>query len=132
MSSNKRIVSRQSSIDVVGIIASTVCAMHCLLLPVILSMSAFSGFMLVNHPILENVFIGGSVVVSTSSLLPAYSRHHHKFTAIIILLFGFLLIGLGRFVTGFDESLLTSSGALMVTLAHYVNFKLCKNTHQHP
>jgi hypothetical protein len=94
-------------------------------------MSAFSGFVLLNNPVLENVFLGISVLMGTGSLFPAYIRHHHKFTAIGILLFGFLLIGLSRFIIGFNESLLTSSGATMVSLAHYINFRLCKNAHQH-
>lgn len=113
-------------------VASSVCTIHCLLLPVILSMSAFSSFVFLSDPVLENIFLAVSSLVAVSSLLPAYIRHHRKFTAIGILLFGFLFIGLSRFVDGFPEALLTSSGAATVALAHYVNFRLCKNEHQHP
>lgn len=132
MNPNKKILSRQSSIDTVGILASSICAIHCLLLPMILSMSAFGGFVFLNNPVLENIFLATSAFVAIGSLLTSYIRHHRKFTAIGILLFGFLFIGLSRFVAGFNESLLTSSGAAMVALAHYVNFRLCKNVHQHP
>jgi hypothetical protein len=92
-----------------------------------MSISAFSGFVFLDDPVLENIVLFVSAVLGVASLFPSYFRHHRKPTAIGILLFGFFLIGLGRFMVNVNESVLVSSGAASVASAHFLNFKLCKS-----
>jgi hypothetical protein len=125
-----RIMFSQNILDKTGMLASGLCAVHCLVLPVFLSFSAFSGISFLNDSLQENSVLVVSFVLGVASFLPSYFKHHRKMTAIIFFLLGFLLIGFSRVVmSNFYEALLTSTGALLITFAHYCNYKLCKRAH---
>ena len=128
---NKRVTTTQYLLDKTGIWMSALCAVHCLVLPVLLSMSVFSGLAFMENERIENMVLIISAVVGAASLIPAALRHHRKFTPIFLLLCGFLMIAFGKFLFHEFESVLTSSGAGLVALSHYVNFRLCRKSHSH-
>ena len=113
-------------LDKTGMWTSAICAVHCLMLPALLSFSAFSGLAFLEDPVFENTILIFSALIATSSLFPSFFKHHRNVTAIGVLLIGFLLIGLSRFIVKVNESTLTSSGAAIVASAHFINFRLCK------
>lgn len=125
--SNMKLFYDKSAVDTARMWTSSLCAVHCLLLPAFLSLSVFRGFVFLNDPLLENVIIIISAALGEGSLFPSYFRHHRKLTAIGILLFGFLLMRLSRFMVNTNEPVLTSSGAILVASARYLNFKLYKS-----
>jgi len=117
--------------DSTGIIASALCAVHCALLPVLLSISAFSGLAFLDNPLLERIFLCGSMALGISSLLPGYFRYHRKVTAIGILLFGFLCIALSVITHHvIAEVIFVTLGAMMIALAHFLNRKMCLTRNQ--
>jgi hypothetical protein len=126
-----RIFSNTILLDKTGILVSALCAVHCLFIPILLSLSMFSGLKFLGDPKLENTILVISSVLGASSLFPSYFKHHRNLAAIGILLFGLLLIGLSRFkVNDVYEVILTSTGAATVASAHFMNFKVCKNSHK--
>jgi hypothetical protein len=121
----------QPSLDTTGFWASAICAVHCIAVPVLLSFTAFSSLAFLEDASIEYAILSVSVLIGVTSLLPSYFNHHQKLTALLILLIGFVLIGISRFTrVELLESLLTSGGALTVATAHVVNFKLCKKYHK--
>lgn len=92
-------------------------------------MSAFGSWSVLHDERIENVVLTLSVAVAVTSLVPSFVRHHRKVLPIVILLAGFLLIGLSRFMVNVNESVLASSGAALVASAHFFNYRFCKRFH---
>ena len=125
-------ITRQYLLDKTGMWTSALCAVHCIAVPVILSMSAFSSWAFLHNDYVENVenaVLTISAVIAVSSLVPSYLKHHRRVVPISILLSGFLLIGLSRFKVDVNESVLVFSGATLVASAHFFNYRFCKKYH---
>lgn len=119
----------QGSLDTIGFWASAGCAIHCLALPLLLSMSAFGSLAFLDHPYVEGSIITLSVFLGLGSMIPSYFRHHRSFSALYVFAIGFSLIGMSRIVAlGVWEIALTSAGAALVAIAHINNHRLCKRT----
>jgi hypothetical protein len=122
---DKKISSLSYLLDKAGMWTSAICAIHCIALPMLITASAFSGLVFLNDPRIENSILAGSVLIGTGSLFPSYF-HHRKIFPLLVLLFGFLLIGLSRFMVNDNESVLVASGAASVASAHFLNFRFCR------
>lgn len=120
----------QASLDATGFWASAICAAHCVAVPILLSFAAFSSLAFLENPAVEYTILAVSCVVGVSSLLPSYFRHHRKVAALYILVTGFLFIVISRFAPELFEAILTPIGALLIALAHLVNYNLCKKYHK--
>jgi hypothetical protein len=129
VSSYKRALAITYLLDKAGMWTSAICMLHCITLPLLISASAFNGLLFLDDHRIEGTVIGISVLLGTSSLLPSYSRHHRKIFPVLILLSGFVVIGVSRVIVNVNESVLTSSGAALVASAHFFNFRLCKKWH---
>lgn len=125
----KTFLAKVSVVDIVGFWTSAACALHCLILPLLLTMGASSGLAFLDQPYVEGSIIALSVLFGLSSMLPSYFRHHRKFSALCFLFLGFALIGLSR-IAAFEawEIMLTSSGAALVASAHIINYRLRKGS----
>jgi hypothetical protein len=129
VNSDKRIATVTALLDKAGMLTSALCAVHCILLPILITMSAFSGLVIFSNPTAENIIFGVSVLLGSSSLFPSYFKHHRNLYPILVLLSGFFVIGLSRFTVNVDESVLVSLGAALVASAHFFNYRLCKAWH---
>lgn len=126
MNPDKRIATITLLLDKAGMWTSILCAFHCLVLPMIVTLSAFSGLVVFSSPAAENIIFGVSVLLGTGSLFPSYFKHHRNIYPVLVLLSGFFFIGLSRFTVNVDESVLVSLGATLVASAHFFNYRLCK------
>jgi hypothetical protein len=115
-------------LDAFGFLASMICAVHCMAVPLLLMISTWGGLQVLNNPSIELTVISISAMLALFLLLPAYFRHHKSPKAILLVAAGFVLIGAGRLGAQHAiEIILTSVGALLVAIAHYVNWKLYRN-----
>ncbi|MEM8969580.1 MAG: MerC domain-containing protein, partial [Bacteroidota bacterium] len=94
---------------------------HCAALPFLLTLAPLAGLQFLRNPWVEYALILISFGIACYALIPGYRRHHRKPLALILVLFGFLLIGAARFLE--PEAVLTSSGAVLVAIAHLINWK---------
>jgi hypothetical protein len=124
-----RITSRQDLLDKTGMWTSALCAIHCMAVPALVSMSAFSHWTFLHDERLEGVALVVGAILAISSLLPAYSKHHKNLLPIVVLLAGLILLALSRFLVNVSESIMTSSGATLVASAHFLNYRFCKKCH---
>jgi hypothetical protein len=116
--------------DVVGFSASTICAVHCLVVPLALMFSSVSGIEILHNHNLETFILMFSTAVGTISIIPGWYRHHRKAIPVLLFFTGLALIGLGRFnFPILTETLLTTGGAVIIACAHYMNWKLCRPHH---
>jgi hypothetical protein len=116
--------------DVVGFSASAMCAIHCAVIPLILIYSSVAGGDVVHNHIVENVILVFSASVGAISLFPSFRKHHQKRLPIVIFMTGLLLIIGSRLSSTLPvETILTTTGALTIASAHFINWRLCRPYH---
>ncbi len=116
-------------LDFLGALASTACAVHCLLTPVVIALLPLLGASFWAAPWLENSVVVLAIVLGLTSLLHGYS-HHRQFRALGLLLGGIVLLVIGRWGIGhtaqFWETTLVVLGGIAVAGAHLINRRLCQ------
>lgn len=116
-------------LDALGFAASFLCALHCMLLPVSLSVFPFLSNEILHEPLVEWFFLGGSMILALFSLVGSF-RKHRRWLVLLLMAAGFVLITLGLLLNDFQlqEVFLLCSGGLMVAAGHYANWRF---SHQH-
>jgi len=120
----------QESTDKIAISLSAICAIHCLFLPSFLILiSSFYSIKLDT----ELMHLWMLLIVIPFSLLGLISglRNHKKYSilylgifAIAILVSALLLSGI--IIGEFEEKLFTLTGAIILSIAHYKNYRICR------
>jgi inner membrane protein involved in colicin E2 resistance len=115
-------------IDKAGMIASTVCAVHCIVSPTLLVVISIHRLRSHLNEEAEWLFVGVSLALGTASLLPSYVRVHRRSTALVVFLAGVTTILFGRLLVpaGDIEAVLVVIGASMIIAAHATNRFLCR------
>lgn len=118
---------RTSTLDLIALSSSLICAIHCAAIPIILSATSLGSIHILANPIIENAFIGLGFVLVLASLWPSYHKIHRNLRPLRFAILGFLFIGLGRLhFTEIWEIANTILGTLLVSLAHYNNWKILR------
>lgn len=117
-------------LDYIGATISWICAVHCLAMPLLITMLPLIGLSFLADETTEWILIGLSMAFALISLLPAYFKQHRKIRTILLFAFGIGLILLSHLV--FEDELvwnipLVLSGAALITSAHFINRHLCRD-----
>ena len=110
--------------DAMGIATSVACAIHCAILPVILTTLPIFGINIIHNLFFEWGMIALAFVVGSYSLFHGFVKHHRSFTPIIIFSVGFFFLVLKQFLHEEEYALLTIAVILIIT-AHYYNYRIC-------
>jgi hypothetical protein len=112
-------------LDRLGMTASTLCAVHCALVPIFLTTLPLLGLEFLSNEWVEISMIVVSVLLGTLSLSMSYRKQHHKLLPFMVLFSGFALITIGHF-SGMAslEPILIPLGGFTVAAAHLVNWRL--------
>lgn len=113
-------------------IASAVCAIHCIVSPILLVVISVYGLRARLNEDVEWLLVGVSMMLGTVGLLPSYRRIHRQTTALTAFGCGSALILLGKLIVppGDIETVLVIIGALMIAAAHATNRFLCRTCPQ--
>jgi hypothetical protein len=84
--------SYRSRLDVIGIGASLVCAIHCVVLPFFISSLPFLGIELLKNTVVETMIIGLSLVVGCLALLTGYRRRHGRLWPVLLFAGGMMVL----------------------------------------
>ncbi|MCW3487673.1 MerC domain-containing protein [Chitinophaga nivalis] len=124
---------RKMNLDTLGIGASLLCAVHCALLPLVLTMLPLLGAALPENEWLEYALLSGSFVIGCLALGRGYFRHHRRIRPLLLFSAGFVLLVCGHFIAPADgwEPLPIAIGALMIIAAHLLNLRGCKQCAVH-
>ncbi|MFC4220340.1 MerC domain-containing protein [Flagellimonas marina] len=123
---------KNPSYDIIALSSSLICAIHCAAVPIVLSFSSLASLHFLHHPLIEWSFILIGIVFVFVSLWPSYKKVHHSSRPLSLVALGFGLIALGRLdFNEIWEVLNTVSGAILVSAAHYVNWKLLRSVKEH-
>jgi hypothetical protein len=120
-------VFRKIPVDQLGIIASTICILHCAAAPFIgLAVLPLLGL---KHDLTHMILAGFVLSLALLSIIPSYLKHRDN-SMLIAATFGLSLVLIASFggesLGEFWEIALISMGNIIVIYTHSKNRKLCK------
>jgi hypothetical protein len=123
-------------LDAMGIATSVACAIHCALLPLLISSLPILGINIIHNLVFEWGMIGLAFIVGSYSLFHGYVKHHRSTAPLLIFATGFIFLVLKQVVPQFEYLFLSIAVVLIIT-AHFYNYRLCNlskyssTNHQH-
>lgn len=113
--------------DALGIVASVACAIHCAILPLMLSSLPLFGINIINNVSFELFMIGLAMAIGVYSLWHGYKKHHQKFYPVVMFSLGILLLVAKQFFHQQFLYFLIPAVALIVS-AHWLNYREIRKT----
>jgi tetrahydromethanopterin S-methyltransferase subunit C len=110
--------------DAFGIGTSVLCAIHCALLPVIVSSLPIFGINIVHNLVFEWGMIGLAFIVGSYSLFHGYVKHHRSLKPVLLFSVGFVFLVLKQFFFQYDILFLLIAVTCIIS-AHFYNYRLC-------
>jgi hypothetical protein len=110
--------------DAMGIATSLLCAIHCALLPVIMTTLPIFGINIIHNSFFEWGMIGLAFCIGIIALIHGYFKHHHSFTPILIFSTGFVFLVSKQFFASLEYWFLAVAVFCIVS-AHIYNFYIC-------
>ena len=113
--------------DALGVGTSLACAIHCALLPVVLSSLPVFGINIIHNLYVEWGMIALAFVVGSYYLFHGYIKHHRSIKPVLIFSLGFIFLILKQFFTQYEIPFLILAVVLIIS-AHFYNFGLCQRS----
>lgn len=111
--------------DALGITTSLACAIHCAILPLILTSLPILGINIIDNHSFEYFMIFLAMGIGVYSLMHGYIKHHHRLMPLFIFLAGIgFLFAKQRWHE--LQLWLLLPGVVAIVTAHYLNFRYCK------
>lgn len=117
-------------LDRIGITATSLCALHCILLPVLLPALPLLGLSFLADHAWEHVFLIITAVLGTVALFSGFKKYHRRLYPFYLL---FLGVGIYWIKHDFSEAIqpyFIIIGASLIVAAHIINLKLCNSCKQ--
>jgi hypothetical protein len=111
--------------DAVGISTSVLCAIHCAVLPLLLSSLSIFGVDIVQNPVFEYGMIVLALFVGIIALSHGFRRHHRSWLPIGLFCLGILLLFAKQYWHSIHLWLLAPAVVAIIS-AHYTNYRLCQ------
>jgi len=115
---------------------SLACAIHCAILPLILSSLPLFGINILHNQFFEWVMIVIAFSVGIYSLVHGYIKHHRNNLPVFLFTIGFICLVLKQYYRSVELWFLLPAVAMIIA-AHIYNFVLCRRSkcssphHQH-
>lgn len=111
--------------DALGIAASVACAIHCAILPLIMSSLPILGINIINNFWFELFMIVLALGIGLHSLTHGFKKHHHRLLPIIIFVIGISLLMVKQILHQYQLWFLIPAVVLIIS-AHYINYRQCR------
>jgi MerC mercury resistance protein len=108
--------------DLMGMVTSIACAIHCAILPLILTSLPLFGINIINNSLFEWAMIGIAFVVGCYALSHGYRSHHQNWKPLLVFTagFGFLIL---KQIFYKHEFLFLVPAVSLILYAHFLNFR---------
>jgi ABC-type iron transport system FetAB permease component len=116
--------------DKIGVSLSVMCAIHCAVWPLLLTIFPLIGAEAFHNHTFELLLIGSSALIAGYTLIKDYTNHK-KSRAIFVAIAGFALIALSHFhYTSqwplLTDNMVTASGGMIIASSYFWNWRLRK------
>lgn len=115
--------------DALGIAASVACAIHCAVLPLIVTSLPLFGVNIIENVGFEYFMIALAFCIGAYSLYHGWRKHHHSFVPILVFSLGFVLLFAKQVWHQWQFWFLVPAVVLIVA-AHFINYRSCR-AHNH-
>ena len=122
-------MKRRINWDALGISASVICAIHCALLPLLLTSLPLFGVNIIHHLGFELGMIALALFIGSYSMYHGYTKHHHRLLPWALFLVGGVFLVLKQLFPVYQLLLLIPAVALIV-YSHLLNVRSCR-AHNH-
>ncbi len=109
--------------DLLGFAGSTLCALHCSALPLLLAMGMLSGFEWMESHWVEYVFFISAVLLAGYTIVRSFLKHR-KPLALIVVSAGFISFLAGIVQHNHAEIGFTTLGGVLIAIAHIINWRV--------
>jgi hypothetical protein len=117
----------KSKLDNVGMTASVLCAIHCAIVPILITSLPLLGLGFLANPWFEWSMILFALCIGVYAIGITYIRIKHSLLPVILLIAGFMIIITGHlFITSWREAIIVPIGGLLIAAAHFFNYKYAK------
>jgi MerC mercury resistance protein len=113
---------KRINLDLMGMITSVACAIHCAILPLILTSLPLFGINIINNSFFEWTMIGIAFVVGCYALSHGYRGHHQNLKPLLIFTAGFAFLILKQIFFKYEFGFLAPAVCLIL-YAHFLNFR---------
>jgi hypothetical protein len=111
--------------DALGIAASVACAIHCAVLPLVMSSLPILGINIINNFWFEIFMIVLAMGIGLHSLTHGFKKHHHRILPIIVFVIGISLLLVKQVLHQYQIWFLVPAVVLIVS-AHFINYRQCR------
>ena len=112
-------------LDRIGITATSLCALHCILLPILLPILPLFGLSILADHEWEHVFLLFTAVLGTAALFSGYKRYHRKMYPLALLYLGVAIYWIKHDFAEESAMYFILTGATLIVASHIINIKLC-------
>lgn len=113
--------------DTLGITTTIICAIHCAVLPLMLTSLPLFGKDLIDNQAFEYLMIILAAGIGLYSLTHGFKKHHHARGPILVFAFGMLMLVLKQ-VFHDHQILFLIPGVLAIISAHIMNIRFRRTT----
>lgn len=124
-------MKREVNLDAIGITASIACAIHCAVLPLLLTSLPLFGVNIIDNAAFELGMILLAFAIGSYSLWHGYRKHHHRLVPLGLFSLGMLLLFAKQVWHNYQYWLLPFA-VIFIVGAHLINFRACRiHNHAH-
>lgn len=112
--------------DALGITTSLACAIHCAVLPLMLTSLPIFGINIIENVSFEYLMIMLAFAIGLYALYHGYRKHHHNLAPLLVFSIGMVMLFLKQAFHEWQLWFLVPA-VVAIVYAHYVNFRLCRS-----
>ena len=112
-------------LDRIGITATSLCALHCILLPVILPALPLLGLSFLADHAWEHVFLIITGILGSIAMFSGFKRYHRRLYPFYLLMIGLVVYWMKHDFSEQVQPLMIVVGACFIVAAHVINLRLC-------
>ena len=117
-------------LDRLGITATSLCALHCIFLPVLLPALPLLGLSFLADHAWEHIFLVITGILGTFALFSGFKKYHKRLYPFYLLFLGIVIYWIKHDFSEALEPYFIIVGASLIVAAHIINLKLCNNCKQ--
>jgi len=115
-----------AKLDKLGIWVSSLCALHCLALPVLIPLLPLIGSTFFAQVWFERVILSISLIIGGIALFSGASRYHGQYYPLVLLFTGGAIYWYKDILGEAYEPFTIALGALLIVAGHWINMRLCR------
>ncbi|TDF35703.1 MerC domain-containing protein [Alteromonadaceae bacterium M269] len=119
--------TKDKVLDRVGIWTSSLCALHCLLLPILVPLVPLVAGTFFAEAWFERTILSMSMIIGFWALLSGYQRYHRRLYPLFSLLLGGLIYWNKDMFGEAYEPFTIAIGAMLIVASHLINLRLCQS-----